>query len=153
MKNHYFTLDCLIGMDDPKYDDEYSAALETLRAGRDFVPGNPLVIEYYNAESFDEKSQKYIHRPGAIIFFNIPQIDKDGKIIATAEWSYKTTDEFTEYLMQTAYCHFINEHWSRGDFDSKFTSDNDFQVVRFKYVNHITDLGNNQIGVKSETVL
>lgn len=153
MKNHYFALDCLFGIDDPKFDDEFSADLKTLRAGRDFVPGNPLVIEYYNANSFDQKSEKYIRRPNAIIFLNIPTIDNDGKIIATAEWPHKTAKEFTEYLMQTAYCHFVNEHWKQGDFDSKFTSDNDFQVVRFKYVNHISCLGGNTVGVRPETIL
>ena len=136
MKNQYFMLDFL-GLSEPQLDDDCSAALQTLRAGRDFVPGNPLVIEYYHADSFDRESKKYIKRPNTLIFFNTPQIDKDGKITATAEWPYKTAEEFAEYLKQTAYCQFVDEHWSQGDFDSKFTSSDDFRVVRFRYVNHV----------------
>ena len=152
MRNHYFMLDCLLGMDEPRLDGEFATLLETLRAGRDFVPGNPLAVEYYNTESFDPKSEKYVHRPGAIFFFNIPQIDEDGKIISTAEWPYKTSDEFTEYLKQTAYCHFVDTHWSQGDFDSKFTSSNDFQVIRFQFVN-LVSADDGSIQIKSEPVL
>ena len=153
MRNHYFYLDCFFGMDEPSLDSAYSDALETLLAGQDFVPGNPLAIEYYHVTSFDNKAGKYIKRPGSIIFFNIPQIDEDGKIIATAEWPYKTADEFSEYLKQTSYCHFIDEHWSQGDFDSQFTSSNGFQVVRFLFVNHISSTDNGHVQIKSETVL
>ena len=55
MRNHYFYLDCFFGMDEPSLDSAYSDALETLLAGQDFVPGNPLAIEYYHVTSFDTK--------------------------------------------------------------------------------------------------
>ena len=152
MKNQYFMWDFFGMGEGPMLNDEYSAALETLRAGRDFVPGNPLVIEYFHVSSFDRGSGKYIKRPAALIFFNIPRIDENGKITATAEWPYKTFDEFTEYLRQTAYCHFVDAHWSQGDFDSKFTSSNDFQVIRFQFVN-LVSADDGSIQIKSEPVL
>jgi hypothetical protein len=153
MNNQYFWLDSFGMYEEPILDNQYSSALQTLRAGRDFVPGNPLVIEDFHVSSFDREAGKYIRRPAALAFFNIPRINQEGRITATAKWPYKNSDEFAAFLMQTEYCHFVDEHWAEGDFDSKFTSTNDFQVVRFQFVNHVSAIGEGKVGVWSETVL
>lgn len=153
MRNQYYICDSLGMSELPLQSDEYSAALATLRAGRDFIPGNPLALEYFHIKSFNPKIKKYIKAPAAMIFFNTPQLNKEGKIIATEKWPYGNGEEFSAYLKQTEYGYFIKEHWLRGDFNSRFTSSHDFQVIRFQFIKRAITGIDGSIQIKIKTVL
>lgn len=137
MKNQYFLWDDWDGWEqEPISDNEYSGILKQLRADRDFVPGNPLVLEFYHVSWYDFGSGKYSHKPESCRFFNVPRVNKHGVITSTSTWSHQKREEFLEYLENTEYFKFSREHWAQKDYTPKFRSDNDIQAVRVLYQNH-----------------
>lgn len=137
MKNQYFLWDDWESWEQkPISDNEYSGILKQLRADRNFVPGNPLVLEFYHVSWYDFESGKYSHRPDSCCFFNVPRLNKHGVITSTSAWQYQNREEFLEYIENTEYFKFSKEHWSQKDFTSRLQSGNGIQVIRVLYQNH-----------------
>ena len=146
MKNQYFNVDWVFGgKPEPISSDEFSDTLKSLRAGRDFIPGNPLALELFHDSAYDSASGKFVKPPAASCFFNTPRINKNGIITSTAAWPYATLKDFWEYFKNTEYRKFLDEHRSKGDFDSKFCSATDFQVIRVRFVNRFVQIGSSVI--------
>lgn len=137
MKNHYFFWEHMCGWEFlPIYDDCCSDDLKSLRAGKDFFPGQPLVVEMYHVSSYDYRSRKYAKGPAAIAVFNTPKLSKNGKITSTAKWSYKNMDEFWAFLKNSGYYKFTSEHWSKGDFGTLYVNTpGSIQAVRMRFYN------------------
>ena len=153
MKNQFFHVDWGFGgKPEPISSDEFSDTLKSLRAERDFIPGNPLAIELFHDSAYDRESGKYVKPPAASCFFNTPEIDENGIITSTAAWPYATIEEFWEFFKNTEYRKFLDEHRSKRDFDSKFCSANDFQVIRVRFVNHFVQ-AEDHVAVWSEYLL
>ena len=150
MKNQYFHWDNVEGWElEPISDNEYSGVLKQLRADRDFVPGNPLVLEFYHGSMYDFESGKFSRRPSSSCFFNVPKVNRNGVITSTAAWPYRKLEDFLEYFKNTEYFKFSEEHWPQEDFTSKLRSGNGFQVIRVLYQNHFIQEGSKQ---QSESV-
>ena len=153
MKNQYFKVDWCFGAEpEPVSSDEFSDTLKSLRAGRDFIPGNPLVLELFHDSAYDREAGKYVNPPAASCFFNTPEIDENGIITSTAAWPYATIEDFWEYFKNTEYRKFLDGHRANRDFDSKFCSASDFQVIRVRFVNHFVQNGD-RVAVWSEFLL
>ena len=135
MKNQYFFWEDYCWEQEPISDSEYSGILKQLRANRDFVPGNPLVLECYHVSGYNFETGEYSRRPSCH-FFNVPRVNRNGIITSTAAWPYQNLDDFLKYLENTEYFKFSREHWAQKDYTPKFRSDNDIQAVRVLYQNH-----------------
>lgn len=146
MKNQYFYWENIVGWDpEPISDNEYSGVLKQLRAGRDFVPGNPLVLEFYHVSMYDFESGKYSRGPSSSCFFNVPKVNRNGVITSTAAWPYRKLEDFLEYFENTEYFKFTMEHWPQKDYTSKLRPGNGFQVIRVLYENHFIQEGSKQL--------
>lgn len=151
MTNQHFFVDWLFGGNpEPISNDEFSDTLQALRAGQDFVPGNPLALELFHESAYDRGSGKYVKRLAATCFFNVPEVDENGIITSTADWPYSTIDDFWGYLKNTEYRKFIEEHWAKNDYDSKFCSASDFQVIRVLFANDFVPVDRDSFVIKAK---